>query len=99
MTDIIIEIMVEVLAILAIATKEIKLERGAGVGTPDFSGQTPLHWVVANGDILAMQLLMEYGADVNARDEEGETPSEFGSRFGQHEIVKLLPEFGAKSVE
>ena len=69
------------------------------MGTLDFSGQTPLHWVVANGDILAMQLLMEYGADVNARDEEGETPSEFGSRFGQHEIVKLLPEFGAKSVE
>ena len=69
------------------------LKRGAGVDIPDCFRRTPLHWAIANGNILAMQLSLEYGADVNVRDEDGKTPSEFGSLFGEHEIVKLLSDY------
>ena len=44
------------------------------INARDSSGQTPMHRVVANDDVDAIDWLKAKGADINARDSFGQTP-------------------------
>ncbi len=52
------------------------LPDGANVGIDavNSDGATPLHWMAALGDSVAIQILATAGADLDAQDKAGNTP-------------------------
>ena len=81
------------------------LERGANphirdTEYPDYdyelSGNPPIVYAAASGDIEAMRLLVEHGADVNATNAIGLTPLMAGAQSGTQESVLWLLQYGAK---
>ena len=50
------------------------LNHKANVNAKDKNGQTPLHLIIARGNLKAIQALLDHGADVNATDNKGKTP-------------------------
>ena len=44
------------------------------INSPDFEGETPLHFAVMNSNIEAVTYLLENGANVNVKNKDGITP-------------------------
>lgn len=61
------------------------------------SGQTPLHWMAALGDVAGIDVLLVAGADIDAADFQGTTPLHEAVSSRQHAAVRTLLQRGARA--
>lgn len=55
-----------------------------------FGVGTPLHYVAANGDLNAAQLLVRKGANPSTKDPRGQTAIDRAERYGHNEVAQYL---------
>jgi ankyrin repeat protein len=63
--------------------------------TPDWQGQTPLHWACIRGDIHNTRLLLRHNAKVDRVDLTGRTALHYAACYAPVECVRALLEAGA----
>jgi len=67
------------------------IEKGADPLLQNERGETPLHWAVANAEVVS--LLVKY--DVDVKDRDGRTPLHWAVKFGNRDAVEILLRHGA----
>ena len=50
------------------------MQNNAEINSPDFDGDTPLHFAVMNNNLEAVEYLLENGANTNVKNKDGITP-------------------------
>lgn len=63
--------------------------------TQDLMGQTFMHELARDGDVLSAEALMNAGCEIDAADEEGRRPLHEAAINGRLEMVKFLTKNGA----
>lgn len=72
------------------------LARGANPDLPVFAtGQVPLHYAAADGDVKMIEALLDHHAMIDYPDDFGWTPLHMATARGKLEAVKALAEAGA----
>ena len=73
-----------------------KLEPGnVSVNTRSPSGESPIHWMAALGDVPAIQLLANAGADLSVQDQSGNTALHVAVSAGHGPATQALIAAGA----
>lgn len=77
-----------------IKTLEKRYLEGAGLNDRDALGNTPLHWLAANGHFKAAKHFSEnhfrYGIDIDAKNSDGNTARNLATIAKHHDIVDQL---------
>ncbi len=60
------------------------------------SGETPLHYLAIENEILSVRALVDVGADVNTQDLHGSTPMMHAINLGYDELLDYLLMIGAR---
>lgn len=67
------------------------VQNNAEVNSPDFDGDTPLHFAVMNNNLEAVEYLLENGANTNVKNKDGITPLHIAVKEKNYDITgKLL---------
>lgn len=69
-------------------------KRGAA-DAPDLVGQTFMHELARDGDILSAEVMLNAGARIDAPDDEGRRPLHEAATAGQSDMVRFLLTQGA----
>lgn len=75
-------------------TLEKRYMEGGSFNDRDKGGNTPIHWLAANGHFKAVALFCEkhfmYGIDIDAKNNEGNTPRNMALLEGHQDIAQQL---------
>lgn len=71
------------------------IQNGAEINSPDFDGDTPLHFAVMNNNAEAVDFLLENGANTNVKNKDGTTPLHIAVEEKNYDITSLLLSFKA----
>lgn len=71
------------------------LQNNVEINSPDFDGDTPLHFAVMNNNIEAVDYLLENGANTNVKNKDGITPLHIAVKEKNYDITGRLLSAGA----
>lgn len=71
------------------------LQNNAEINSPDFDGDTPLHFAVMNNNLEAVEYLLENGANTNVKNKDGITPLHIAVKEKNYDITGRLLSAGA----
>lgn len=71
------------------------VQNNAEVNSPDFDGDTPLHFAVMNNNLEAVEYLLENGANTNVKNKDGITPLHIAVKEKNYDITGKLLAAGA----
>lgn len=74
---------------------EYLISKGAEINIKSYSGSTPLHKAVEEGDADAVRILIRSGAEINSPDNRSITPLHLAVENGNQEICRVLVSNGA----
>ena len=63
------------------------LQNNAEINSPDFDGDTPLHFAVMNNNLEAVEYLLENGANTNVKNKDGITPLHIAVKEKNYDIT------------
>lgn len=78
-----------------IFTFNLNLETHDGAAAPPLAGQSFLHELSREGDVLSAEVIMNAGGEIDLPDEEGRRPLHEAAFFGSLPMVRFLIENGA----
>lgn len=71
------------------------LQHNVEINSPDFDGDTPLHFAVMNNNLEAVEYLLENGANTNVKNKDGITPLHIAVKEKNYDITGMLLLYGA----
>ena len=71
------------------------LQHNVEINSPDFDGDTPLHFAVMNNNLEAVEYLLENGANTNVKNKDGITPLHIAVKEKNYDITGMLLSSGA----
>ena len=71
------------------------MKNNAEINSPDFDGDTPLHFAVMNNNFEAVEYLLENGANTNVKNKDGITPLHIAVKEKNYDITAKLLSSGA----
>lgn len=81
-------------------TLTVLLNTGVPVNSLDHFGQTPLHYAVRTGNLMALKTLLAHGANPNLADHvNGNSPLHLAATFGADAMISALQEAGANPMQ
>ena len=71
------------------------VQNNAEINSPDFDGDTPLHFAVMNNNAETVAYLLENGANTNVKNKDGITPLHIAVKEKNYDIAGMLLAAGA----